>query len=284
MHGKLLVSERLYEALLYLYPKKFRAVYGQQMCLTFRDACRVAYSRKGTGGLLALWIPTIFDLLKSALEERVQQGVITMSKGRFMTMAGPLTILVGALWLIACLGDIMFRIGLKGNEAFLGLIALPFFLFFVPMVFALIGIRFRFYQFAGSAGKFGLLLSVTGGAGIIVSLLTNILLSGLIPEAGPHLWVNYAAVFSVLSIRIGFILFGVDAQRYRLLPRWNLLPLLLGLTVVLSLPLDWFGVPAFLSARLATPFLHFAITGVCWLLFGITMLDQRRESQPTAVI
>ncbi len=43
MRGGLLVSERLYGALLYLYPEKFRAAYGQQMRLTFRDACRVAY-------------------------------------------------------------------------------------------------------------------------------------------------------------------------------------------------------------------------------------------------
>ena len=112
----------------------------------------------------------------------------------------------------------------------------------------------------------------------------NILLSGAAPEVGQRPWVNYAAVVCLLSIRIGYILFGVDALRYRLLPRWNLLPLLVGLTVVLSLPFDWFGVPAFLPSQWATPFLHFAITGACWVLLGIALMDPRREPQPTAAI
>ena len=118
MRGELLVSERLYGALLYLYPKKFRAAYGQQMRLTFRDACRVAYRRNGAGGLLALWLPTLLDLFKSALEERARQGEITMSKARLIALAGPLTILVGALWVVASLGDFAFQNGLAGDETF----------------------------------------------------------------------------------------------------------------------------------------------------------------------
>ena len=64
----------------------------------------------------------------------------------------------------------------------------------------------------------------------------------------------------------------------------SLLPLLLGLTVVLSLPFNWFGVPAFLPSQWATPFLHFALTGACWVLLGMALMDQRREPQPTAAI
>jgi len=74
MRGARLLSERLYGALLYLYPKKFRAAYGQQMHLTFRDACWVAYRRNGAGGLVVLWLPTLLDLFKSALEEQVRRG------------------------------------------------------------------------------------------------------------------------------------------------------------------------------------------------------------------
>ena len=137
------------------------------------------------------------------------------------------------------------------------------------MLFALIGTRLRFHQSAGVLGRLGLALSVAGCAGVIVSVLANILLRGMASEVGQIRWVNYAAVACVLSIRIGYILFGVDALRYRLLPRWNLLPLLVGSTVVLSLPLDWFGVPAFLPSQWATPFLHFAITGACWCCLAL---------------
>ena len=162
MRGELLVSERLYGALLYLYPKKFRAAYGQQMRLTFRDACRVAYHRNGAGALLALWLPTLLDLLKSALEERARQGEITMSKVRLIAWAGPLTIVVGALWLVASMGDFAFQTGLFSDEAFLGFVAIPFFLSFVPLLFALIGTRLRFHPSAGVLGRLGLALSVAG--------------------------------------------------------------------------------------------------------------------------
>ena len=115
MRGELLVSERLYRALLYLYPKKFRAAYGQQMRLTFRDACRVAYRQNGAGGLLALWLPTLLDLFKSALEERARQGEITMSKARLIALAGPLTILVGSVWLVSSIGYLGLRTGLASD-------------------------------------------------------------------------------------------------------------------------------------------------------------------------
>jgi hypothetical protein len=288
MRGELLVSERLYGALLYLYPKKFRAVYGQQMRLTFRDECRVAYRRNGVGGLLALWLPTLLDLLKSALEERAWQGVTTMSKERLIALAGPLTILVGLVWLVPSIGDLILRTGPARTEKFWDLFlafrSFAFFLSFVPLLFALIGTRLRFHQAAGVLGRLGLALSVAGCAGVIVSMLANILLGRVAQQVGQLSWVNYAAVVCFLSIRIGYILFGVDALRYRLLPRWNLLPLLVGSTLVLSLPFEWFGVPAFLPAQWATAFLHFAITGTCWVLLGIAMMDPRREPQPTAAI
>ena len=284
MPGRLLFSERLYAALLYLYPATFRAAYGQQMRLTFRDACRVAYRQNGAGGLLALWLPTLFDLFKSALEERARQGEIAMSKVRLIALAGPLTLLVGAVWLVPYIGDLVLRIGPARPERFwdmfLAIWSLAFFVSFVPLLFALIGTRLRFHQSARGLGRFGLALSVAGCAGLIVSVLANLLLSGLAQQNGQPSWVNYSAVVCFLSIRIGYILFGVDALRYRLLPRWNLLPLLLGSTVVLSLPFDWFGVPAFLPLSWATPFLHSAITGTCWVLMGIALMDPRRAPQP----
>ena len=282
MRSELLLSERLYWALLYLYPKQFRAAYGQQMRQTFRDACRAAYGQNGAGGLLALWLPTLLDLFKSALEERARQGEITMSKARLIALAGPLTILVGSVWLVASIGDLVLRTGLPNAELFVALWSIPFFLCFVPMLVALTGTRLRFHQSAGALGRLGLALSVAGCAGVIVSALAQLLLGGVAPEVEQRTWMNYAAVVGFLSIRIGYILFGVDALRYRLLPRWNLLPLLVGSTIVLSLPFDWFGVPAFLPVPWATPFLHFAITGACWALLGIAMMDQRREPQPAA--
>ena len=207
-----------------------------------------------------------------------------MSKERLIALAGPLTIIVGLLWAVSSIGHFAFQTRLFSDEAFLGFVAIPFFLSFVPMLFALIGTRLCFHQSAGVLGRLGLALSVAGCAGVIVFVLAHLLLSGVAPEVEQRSWVNYAALVCFLSIRIGYILFGIDALRYRLLPRWNLLPLLVGSTVVLSLPFDWFGVPAFLPVQWATPFLHFAITGACWVLLGIELMDPRREPQPAAAI
>lgn len=284
MRGALPISERLYAALLHLYPKAFRSVYGRPMRLTFRDACRAAHRRSGAGGLLALWIPTLIDLLKSALEERARRGELMMSKSRLIALAGPLTIAVGALWVLTAIGDFAFRTVLDGDEAFLGLLIIPVFLSFVPLLFALIGARLRFHPSTGAAGRLGLALSVAGCAGLLVFLLASPLLNRAAPEAGGISWANYAAVVCVLSIRIGYILFGFDVLRFRLLPHGNLLPLLVGATVVLSLPFEWFGVPAVLPSLWSTPFLHFAVTGVCWVMLGIAMLEPRREPQTVAAI
>ena len=258
------------------------------MRLTFRDACRAAYHRDGAGGLLALWLPTLLDLLKSALEERARQGEITMSKERLIALAGPLTILVGSMWVVVSLSDLVLRIGLGGDEKFWDLfvafLSIPFFLSFVPLLFALIGTRLRYHPSAGVLGKLGLALSVVGCAGVIISVLANILLGRVLPEGDPPSWVNYAAVVCFLSIRIGYILFGVDALRYKLLPRWNLLPLLVGSTVVLSFGFEWFGVPALLPSQWVTPFQHFALTGVYWVLLGIAMMGVRQGHEPAPAV
>ena len=169
-----------------------------------------------------------------------------ISKSRFIAFAGPLTIVVGAFWGAASLGDFAFRTWLAGDEALVGVVAIPFFLSFLPMLFALIGIRQRFHPAAGGLGRLGRVISVAGCAGVLASPL----LGGKAPEAA---WLNYAAAACALCIRIGCLLFGVDALRYRLLPRWNLVPVLLGATVVLSLPFEWFGAPALLPLPWVTP-------------------------------
>ncbi|HET9221216.1 MAG TPA: hypothetical protein VFO07_01865 [Roseiflexaceae bacterium] len=285
MRGELLVSERLYRALLYLYPKEFRAAYGQHMRLTFRDACRHAYRRGGVGGLLVLWLPTLLDLFKSAIEERSHQGELTMSKTRLIALAGPLTIVVGSMRLVASIGEFVLLTGLASADTFWDVFWLfPTFLSFIPLLFALIGTRLRFHQSTGVPGRLGLVLSVAGCAGMIVFVLVSMLLGAVAPEVEQGSWANYVMAVCVLSLMIGYMLFGVDALRYRLLPRWNLLPLLMGSTVVFSVAPDWFGVPNYHPLQFAASFLQLAISGVCWVLLGIAMMDQRREPRLTAAI
>jgi hypothetical protein len=284
MRDKLLVSERLYRTLLHLYPKKFRVAYGQQMRMTFRDACRAAHTRNGASGLWTLWLFTLLDLVKSALEERAREGRITMSKARLIALAGPLTILIGSMWMVASIGEMVILIEPASADTFWDIFwFIPVSLSFIPMLFALIGTRLRFHQAAGVPGKLGLALSVAGCTGMIVSALALMLLGVVAPEVEQGLWATYVLAVCLVSLKIGYMLFGVDALRYSLLPRWNLLPLLAGSTVVLSLAPNWFDVHSYHPLQLAASFLQLAITGACWVLIGMAMMDQRRAPQPAAI-
>ena len=172
-------------------------------------------------------------------------------------MAGPLTILVGALWLVGLLPISRSRPGWPVMKLSWASSSIPFFLSFIPMLFALIGTRLRFHESAGPLGRLGLVMSVAGCAGVIASCWPISCCPGG-TRGRPVSMGELRGGDCVLSIRIGYILFGVDALRYRLLPRWNLLPLLVGLTVVLSSPLDWFGVPALLPSQWAN-----AVSALC---------------------
>lgn len=287
MQGKHRMSERLYAALLILYSKKFRVAYGQQMCLTFRDACRVAHHRNGMGGLLALWLATLLDLFKSALEERARQGEITMSKERLTALAGPLTIVVGALTLVGPISDLVQLVRPPYTEALW-----EFFHFrlatlsLAVMLPAFIGTWLRYKESAGGLGRLGLILNVAGCVTFCLALSADFLLDVLQlleHPTGP----NYAMAASIVSILIGHILFGIDALRYKLLHRWNAMPLLVGLLFLLLTVPKLFvesDSPAYFTLEITIATLQSATIGLCWVLMGVAMMDQRREPQPTPAI
>ena len=61
-----MLSERLYRALLWIYPKEHRREYGELMVQLFRD--RMRYDGGGFRGAI-IWMQMIFDLAPSAFEE-----------------------------------------------------------------------------------------------------------------------------------------------------------------------------------------------------------------------
>jgi hypothetical protein len=286
MQDKHRMLEQLYAVLLYLYPEKFRATYGQQMRLTFRDACRVAYCRNGARGLLALWLPTLLDLILTALEERARKGEITMSKEPLMALTGPLTIVVGALMLVGPISDLVQLVRPPYPEALW-----EFFHFrtatvsLAVMLPAFIGTWLRYKEAAGGLGRLGLILNVAGCVTFCVALSADFVLDALQlleHPTGP----NYAMAASIVSILIGHVLFGIDALRYKLLPHWNAMPLLLGLTIPLlgMLPLileSALGIDRY-QLEPTIEFLYSAMTGVWWILMGIAMMGQRPAHEAAA--
>jgi hypothetical protein len=96
-------SERLYRALLAAYPKEFRRAHGREMAQVFRCMCREEVVSGGRGGLARLWARTLWDLLATALAERIKKalGISTLvgSSSKLVRWSG-LAAAAGGLLLI----------------------------------------------------------------------------------------------------------------------------------------------------------------------------------------
>jgi hypothetical protein len=86
-------AERIYGLLLRAYPPDFRAEYGQEMVLLFRDQCQESDVRT-----LGFWTAVIYDVARSAPALRMEawrQNTRTMEV--IMKLAAMLTVLLAAL-------------------------------------------------------------------------------------------------------------------------------------------------------------------------------------------
>src|SRR6185295_10973171 len=67
-------SERVYAALMRLYPRAFRAQYGDEMMDYFRDRLRDECARAGARGVARLWTRALVDLASTAIHEYATAG------------------------------------------------------------------------------------------------------------------------------------------------------------------------------------------------------------------
>ena len=65
------VSERVYAALMHLYPRDFREQYGDEMLDLFRDRWNDEHSRSRMRGTLRMWSRTLVDVSTTALHEHI---------------------------------------------------------------------------------------------------------------------------------------------------------------------------------------------------------------------
>ena len=113
----LLLAERVYRILLFVYPATHRREYGPLMAQSFRDLCRDAYRQRGFVGLVGLWVWILADTAVTAAAEHsdaLQEG------GRIMTRKqhGMVLALAG---LPLGLGALLYLI----NPAYMGLMFTP---------------------------------------------------------------------------------------------------------------------------------------------------------------
>jgi len=85
-------AERIYRLLLRAYPPAFRAKYGREMVLLFRDQCR-----DGDVRTLGFWAAVIWDIARSAPALRAEA---TRTVEVIMKLAAILTVLLGVLGIV----------------------------------------------------------------------------------------------------------------------------------------------------------------------------------------
>jgi len=93
-------AEDIYRLLLRAYPPEFRAKYGREMVLLFRDQCRESDVRN-----LGFWARVLGDVARSALALRAEAwctrgGESTRTIEVIMKLAAMLTVLVGVLGIL----------------------------------------------------------------------------------------------------------------------------------------------------------------------------------------
>jgi len=98
-------AERIYRLLLRAYPPGFRAEYGREMVLLFRDQCRDADVRT-----LGFWLTVVCDVARSAPALRVEAwrgrgSENTQTVEVIMKIAGMVTVLLAAFGIVGAVGE-----------------------------------------------------------------------------------------------------------------------------------------------------------------------------------
>ncbi len=217
-------SDNLYRRFLRAYPAEYRQGFSEDMAQVFRDLCREIYEREGLLGFLELWLTTLFDLLKTAIEERSKE-VVQMTKEKFVRLSGWALMLGGATFMLGFALNSLetsFSDPLGGRDAFVEysqLVLLP--LAMASFAVGLLGMRSRYGAQVGRFGSISLVVGAIGGAiGFVGAIGLGLILGG-----GGWWGTWLSGMFLVL---VGLLLFGITAVRKRPLPRWNALPLIPG--------------------------------------------------------
>ena len=254
-------SERVYRALLLLYPAEFRQRYGQPMVQLFRDVCRDAYRQGGAEALLHWWAAALFDLVQTVITEwrKVNFG---MSTNKFIQWSGWLCIFGGIFFAASSLSQLQ-----PGSQTYnLSIAALIPGMVFITL--GLLGICLRYYRQINLFGKLALLAALVGAAIATIGWL-------LIITIGDSMW-NVFLVGWLLYLA-GHTVFGGFATTTHLLPRWNF-ALLIGSALPLTIAVLGLSRQSDPSGANWGAFAMLLLIGIGWMLTGWALNSQSTPS------
>jgi len=265
------VSVKVYQVLLAVYPARFRKEYGSHMLQVFRDCCLRAFRQSGKNGMFKLWALTLFDLLRSSIEEHLQKETF-MTRSKFIRLGG-WSLMLGAVSLFlsilsAYIDSIPYGPLWRIRPFYMAVSELGFWMTPILLAVGMLGLRTRYGEETGNLGKNILLIGAI--AGPVITLL------GFIgAEVFDWGWIlpftGTAVLLACLSI------FGIPALSAKSLPRWNSLPILAGICypflVILVVIFEAIGLSQNWIDGLADP-AYIAIPLQCILLFILGFMLQ----------
>src|SRR5215469_17792849 len=65
------ISEKIYGALLHLYPREHRRDYGEAMAQLFQDQCEDAWQAGRSAAVMKLWLRMLPDIGKTSISEQI---------------------------------------------------------------------------------------------------------------------------------------------------------------------------------------------------------------------
>lgn len=265
-------SERIYRALLGLYPSTFRMRFADEMVQLFGDQLRDARARRASFGVATTWFRGLGDLFVTAASEHVRGD-----RGLGYSIGEPPSGLTRLLGVVGILGGLGLLAAFVASELIFetmpSLITVRILVFNIGAIAIIVGL---------SAGATGTAASRASRAIGLAAALSNAWYAGMTmlpvigwaPFAGDHhfvgflagvaMWITDAAFGLVIARRGGFL-------------RVAGLALALG-SVVALLGIDRFGLVNGEFSAFFEPLAlaGIGINGIAWVTLGIDVATRRR--------
>ena len=291
-YGVVVLSERIYRALLILYPRHFRHDFGDEMARSFRNLCEEELRRGGRTGLFKLWLYTLLELPTTAVKERghsfMDVARLTRLGGSIAAVGGILLVVYGAA--IPLYGRLFISTG-AGSQALFSGLQLVAGLGPLLMVGGLLGLSCQItmtgsFRRAGFAARVvalaGLALAAVAGLGWTAGLLL-MLINGA-PEVSANsvadVLIPILATVGMWSLSVSTGLLGFVVWWTGVLGRWSALPLAVGLATLSLLILATVstlvsGPRTLLPRETLETFIYIGapimVVGLGWVLLGYAL-------------
>jgi hypothetical protein len=277
-------SERVYRALIRLYPEEVRRRYAEEMVGYFGDLCREEWHSRGATGMVLLWARTLPDLLFSVLKERgtmlPRSAYLPVAPGTAAKWGALSALLGGSLGIASSLAHtlaIFVPLGGWWHGWFSVLVLLFATLLSVLGMFGLYGILVEHSARPDALALSGAMLAALSAVSIsaLYVYTTAERLGWLYPPGeGMSWWEMHRTVLlqqiAMGACVLGLLLLGVSAFRARLFGRLRPLPLVVAplwpASVGLLILLNMSGMVYLASLSGTLPFFGAALSG--WVMLN----------------